>query len=877
MVYWQPWAEISTAVIILNTLLSPYLRNENPSYSPPYYPSPWTDGSGEWAEAYEKARNFVSELTLLEKINLTTGTGNEQGNCAGETGSIPRLNFSAICFQDSPAGVGSADYFVTAFPAGINVASAWSRDLAYRRGRLMGEEHRGKGVDVQLGPVVGPLGRAPEGGRNWEGFGVDPVSAGILAAETIKGIQESGVVACAKHFIGNEQERYRWAAESATFGEPIAEGYSANIDDKTMHELYLWPFADAVRAGVGSVVCAYSQINNSYSCSNSYIINKLLKAELGFQGFVVSDWDAMYGGVSSVFAGLDMAMPGDTVLGGTGYSFYGSNLTIGVLNGTIPEWRLDDMVTRIMAAFFKVGRDKTRVPVNFNSWDLSQYGDAHHLVGQGKGTLINQYVDVRGNHSSFVRELGAKSIVLLKNTNHALPLTGNEKFTAIIGEDSGSNPDGPNGCTYRACASGTLAMGWGSGSVEFSHLITPEQAITNEITSRGNGVVTAITNNYAIDYIQKIAKVADVALVFVNANSGEGFLEVDGNIGDRNNLTLWKDGDALIQNVASINNNTIVILHTVGPVLMTNWYDNPNVTAIVWAGLPGDESGNSLVDVLYGHINPGGKTPFTWGLLRESWSTHVTTNRSTSDVFGTQIDFEEGVFIDYRDFDRQNETPIYEFGFGLSYTEFQFLNLSVTPIYSSSSKYIPTTGHTKPAKPAGTVSISSTISDYVFPKGFRRIPLFIYPWLTSSCLKNASGDPEYGVSVDSWPPHGATNGSPQPRLPASGGPGGNPGLYEALYSVSVTIQNSGQRDGDEVPQLYISLGGPEDPKVALRNFERITIPANGLHTWTANITRRDISNWDPARQDWFVSEYEKIVYVGSSSRKLPLKFTLPKL
>jgi beta-glucosidase-like glycosyl hydrolase len=217
----------------------------------------------------------------------------------------------------------------------------------YNRGRAMAEEHKAKGVTMQLGPVAGPLGRAPEGGRMWEGFAADPVLTGIAMAETIKGMQDTGIIASAKHYIGNEQEHFRQLGEAKEFGFNISGTLSSNIDDRTLHELYLWPFADAVRAGVGSILCSYTQINNSYGCQNSKTINNLLKGELGFQGFVVSDWGGHPSGVSSALAGMDMSMPGDTSFD-TGLSYWGANLTVAVLNGTVPEWRIDDMVMRVM-------------------------------------------------------------------------------------------------------------------------------------------------------------------------------------------------------------------------------------------------------------------------------------------------------------------------------------------------------------------------------------------------------------------------------------------------------------------------------------------------------------------------------------------------
>ena len=218
--------------------------------SPPKYPSPWGEGLGDWDAAYAKARALVSQLTLLEKVNLTTGVGWEGEKCVGNTGSVPRLGLTSLCLEDSPLGVRDTD-FNSAFSAGVTVAATWNRNLSYQRGYDMGSEHKGKGVDAQLGPVVGPLGRQPLGGRNWEGFSPDPVLSGILVAETVKGIQDAGVIATTKHYILNEQEHFRQGAPPAGLA---FNAISSNIDDVTLHELYLWPFADAVRAGTASIM-----------------------------------------------------------------------------------------------------------------------------------------------------------------------------------------------------------------------------------------------------------------------------------------------------------------------------------------------------------------------------------------------------------------------------------------------------------------------------------------------------------------------------------------------------------------------------------------------------------------------------------------------
>ncbi|PYI28771.1 BETA-glucosidase precursor [Aspergillus indologenus CBS 114.80] len=837
------------------------------AFSPPFYPSPWANGQGEWAEAYQRAVAIVSQMTLDEKVNLTTGTGWELEKCVGQTGGVPRLNIGGMCLQDSPLGIRDSDYN-SAFPAGVNVAATWDKNLAYLRGQAMGQEFSDKGIDVQLGPAAGPLGRSPDGGRNWEGFSPDPALTGVLFAETIKGIQDAGVVATAKHYILNEQEHFRQVAEAAGYGFNISDTVSSNVDDKTIHEMYLWPFADAVRAGVGAIMCSYNQINNSYGCQNSYTLNKLLKAELGFQGFVMSDWGAHHSGVGSALAGLDMSMPGDITFD-SATSFWGTNLTIAVLNGTVPQWRVDDMAVRIMAAYYKVGRDRLYQPPNFSSWTRDEYGFKYFYPQEGPYEKVNHFVNVQRNHSEVIRKLGADSTVLLKN-NNALPLTGKERKVAILGEDAGSNSYGANGCSDRGCDNGTLAMAWGSGTAEFPYLVTPEQAIQAEVLKH-KGSVYAITDNWALSQVETLAKQASVSLVFVNSDAGEGYISVDGNEGDRNNLTLWKNGDNLIKAAANNCNNTIVVIHSVGPVLVDEWYDHPNVTAILWAGLPGQESGNSLADVLYGRVNPGAKSPFTWGKTREAYGDYLVRELNNGNG-APQDDFSEGVFIDYRGFDKRNETPIYEFGHGLSYTTFNYSGLHIQVLNASSNAQVAT--ETGAAPTFGQVG---NASDYVYPEGLTRISKFIYPWLNSTDLKASSGDPYYGVDTAEHVPEGATDGSPQPVLPAGGGFGGNPRLYDELIRVSVTVKNTGRVAGDAVPQLYVSLGGPNEPKVVLRKFDRLTLKPSEETVWTTTLTRRDLSNWDVVAQDWVITSYPKKVHVGSSSRQLPLHAALPKV
>lgn len=841
-------------------------RRNDLAYSPPVYPSPWMDPEATgWEEAYARAADFVGQLTLMEKVNLTTGVGWESERCVGNVGSIPRLGMRGLCLQDGPLGIRLSDWN-SVFPAGMTVASTWDRDLMYQRGYAIGAESKGKGINVLLGPAAGPLGRHANGGRNWEGFSPDPVLSGVGIAETIKGVQDAGVIATAKHWIGNEQEHFRQAPEAKGYGYDIAESSSSNIDDRTMHELYMWPFADAVRAGVGAVMCSYQQVNNSYSCQNSKVLNGLLKGELGFQGFVMSDWQAQHSGAATAAAGLDMTMPGDTVFS-SGLSFWGSNLTLAVLNGTVPEWRLDDMAMRIMAAFFKTGQEIEQPDINFSSWTRDTYGPVHASV-DADIQQVNFQVDVRGDHADLIREVAAKGTVLLKNEG-GLPLN-KPRFLAVIGEDAGPNPRGPNGCSDRGCDDGTLALGWGSGTSNLPYLVTPDSALQARALEDGSRY-ESILNNYANSAITALVSQPNAtAIVFVNADAGEGYISVDGNEGDRKNLTLWKDGDSLIKNVSALCENTIVVIHSVGPVLVTDWYENPNITAIVWAALPGQESGNSIADILYGDVNPGGKTPFTWGPTEESYGTLVLTTANNGNG-APQDDFSEGVFIDYRHFDKMNSTPIYEFGFGLSYTTFSYSNLIVEK--QDVDAYEPTSGNTDPAPTFGA-NASQNLEDYLYPNNFSPIAQFIYPYLNGSTGKEASQDPYYGLAPEDFLPEGANDGSPVSKHPAGGAPGGNPMLYDDLYIVSASITNTGDVVGDEVPQLYVSLGGPDNPKVVLRGFDRLTIEPGETVEFTASLTRRDLSNWDTEAQNWVISEYPKTVYVGSSSRKLHLQAAL---
>ncbi|KAF2418675.1 beta-glucosidase [Tothia fuscella] len=886
------WWMIGLFFVVVILLLSAggiWVRKAAPEdgQSDPVYPSPLGGADKEWEESYRKAADLVRQMTLVEKVNITTGVGWMMGMCVGNTGPVPRLGFPSLCLQDGPLGLRFTQN-TTAFPAGITVGATWNRELMRLRGEAHGKEARLKGVNVLLGPAMGPIGRSPMGGRNWEGFGTDPVLQAVAAAETIKGIQSQGVIATAKHFIGNEQEHFRQGWE---WGRPNA--ISSNIDDRTLHEMYAWPFAESVKAGVGSVMCSYNQVNNSYACQNSKLMNGILKDELGFQGFVQSDWLAQRGGVASALAGLDVTMPGDGLRWQDGKTLWGGSLAKAIFNGSVPVERLNDMATRVVAAWYQMkqdDQDSWKGP-NFSSWTHEKIGLIHPASDDKATGVVNQFVNAQGDHGDIARRVAAEGIVLLKNNDNILPLTRSawtqpmdRKFkVAIIGEDARMNKNGMNSCVDRGCNEGTLASGWGSGAVEFPYLITPLAAL-KEVWDKDNVTVSSYGGSGWSNGVEKLAKESDLCLVFANADGGEGFITSGGVAGDRNNLYLAKDGNKLIKKVANncggdAKSNVIVVLHTIGPVLMEEFVDLPNVKAIVYANLPGQESGNALVDVLFGDKDASGRLPYTIAKKEEDYGPSRKILTSTKDLVPQQ-NFTEGLFIDYRHFDYHNITPRYEFGYGLSYTtwhlssgQINYANLSekFKPLPS------PRTDLNDGIKPPNFDTTLPEPSTALFPPGFRILKKYIYPYL-SSIKTLVKGPPQYPTGFDIT--------HPTTPSPAGGAQGGNPDLYTILAEVRATLTNTGKRPGSCVVQVYVSL--PQNyideetgevivsPVRQLRNFSKTVVEETegGRKEVKFGLTRKDFSYWSTTRGNWVLpTKGDIVIEVGFSSRDLPIRMT----
>ncbi|KAI0380771.1 glycoside hydrolase family 3 protein [Hypomontagnella monticulosa] len=826
----------------------------------PYYPAPYGGWADDWSESYDKAVKLVSQMTLAEKVNVTSGTG----RCVGNTGSVPRLGLPELCLQDGPLGVRTTDN-ITAFPAGITTGATFNKELIYERGVALGEEFKGKGVNFYLGPCVGPLGRKPRGGRNWEGFGSDPVLQAIAGAETIRGVQDQGVIATLKHLVGNEQELYRMY-------NPVQQAYSANIDDRAMHELYLWPFADGVKAGVGSIMASYNAINGSAASQNSYILNGLLKDELGFQGLVMTDWLAQISGVASALAGLDMSMPGDTVGNNiplTGYSNWMYELTRSVLNGSVPVDRLNDMATRIVATWYQLGQDKNYPPPNFSSNTADREGPLYPGALFSPSGVVNEYVNVQADHKVVAKQVAQEAITLLKNNGSFLPLkTSSPLF--VFGTDAQADPQGINSCTDKSCNRGLLGMGWGSGSANYPYIDDPISSLKRKAPN---------VTYYATDSFPSVPAPTtdDVAIVFITSDAGENSYTVEGNHGDRDSsgLKAWHNGDELVQKAAAKYSNVVVVVHTVGPIVMEPWINLPSVKAVLVAHLPGQEAGDSLTEIIFGEVSPSGHLPYTIPVSEDDYPDSL--DLVATPLSQTQDTYSEGLYIDYRYLNKAGKKPRFAFGHGLSYADFAFSNASISAVTKLSE--VPPA---RPAKPVSPIaSLNTTLpaaSEAYFPEKFDRIWRFLYSW-----LPNNEADDAYAIGAKGekkYPYPAGYSATQKTEGPPAGGPsGGNPAIWDTAFTLSLTVTNKGAQGtpaGKAVAQAYVQF--PEGisfdtPVIQLRDFAKTKALAPGESAkLELKLVRRDVSVWDPVRQNWVVpnptGQYK--VWIGSASDDLPV-------
>lgn len=497
----------------------------------------------------DRALQTLLQMNITEKLDMLHGyDGTYIGNILGNS----RLGIPALKMHDGPQGFRTTQTTgpqgsTTAWPSSLTISASWSTELAYKWAAAMAKEFKGKGANMQLGPGIG-FARVPTGGRNFEYLcGEDPVLGSQIVKPVVKGIQDQGIIANAKHWVNNEIETNR-------------KSVSADVSERTRFEIYYPPFEAAIEAGVLSVMCSYNRINDVSSCENSDTMNHL-KNTMNFTGWVLSDWLATYSTLPSMEAGLDQEMP-------VGLYYNPSVLTKYINTGKINETRIDESVYRILSSMYKIG--------------LFDTDEAARTTGNPNANVTSL------EHNELARELSSNSIVLLQNKGNVLPLNPtaggsvNAKCIAVIGDNS------------------TIGGG-GSGKVTPYYTITPAQGIINALNDKGITDVSVLySSGTDITQATQLAASCDTAVVIVATSSSEA--------SDRPSLALGGNQDELVSAVAAVNANTIVGVVTPGAVLMP-W--SAQVAAIVVLFMPGQEYGNALADVLFGTVNPSARLPVT--------------------------------------------------------------------------------------------------------------------------------------------------------------------------------------------------------------------------------------------------------------------------
>ena len=565
---------------------------------------PWTNTT---LSASQRAALLVGAMTFNEKVAVVNGTAGPAGsNYVGNIANNTRLGIPWLFLNDGPAGVRLSDSSTTAFPAPITLAATWDTALARQYGSQMGAQARGKGIQVLLGPMMN-LARAYQAGRNFEGYGEDPELAGAMAAAGINGIQSQGVIATAKHFVGNDQETLRTVI-------------SSDVDERTRQEIYYRPFLDSVRAGAGAVMASYIRINGRYACE-SEALEATLKKLWGFNGWVMSDWGAVFSTAGGMNNGLDMDM--------YSYHFPGSAVTTAIQSGNVPASELDGMVTRILTTMFQFGVFDNPPTGNLSS------------------TVTNSA------NIQFARSAAAAGTVLLKNSGGLLPLGSSVHSIAVIGSVASVAP---------------ISTGGGSASVNLPYNITPLAGMTGRA---GGGVTVSYAqgDGASVSQAVQLATNSDVAIVCVGQRTSEG--------SDRSSLSLPNGQDALVSAVAAANPHTVVVVYASSATLMP-WASQ--VAAVLVAWYPGQENGNALAQVLFGDVNPSAKLPVT--IPASSNQVPASTTAQFPGVSG-HVSYSERLLIGYRWYDANAATPLFPFGFGLSYTAFAYSNLTVGAVSPS--------------------------------------------------------------------------------------------------------------------------------------------------------------------------------------------------
>ena len=617
---------------------------------------PWMDKT---LSPDQRATLVLEQMTLDEKIRLVHGGGlvgydttpeeaatgilARSNGGAGFVPGIPRLGIPDLNMADSAVGVarGAArGRYSTPLPSTLAEAASWDLNLTHDYGALIGRELRDQGYNVSLGGGVN-ITREPRNGRNFEYQGEDPILAGKMVAQFIKGVQEQGVIGDIKHYAFNDQETGRHV-------------FSVNLDKRVMRETDLLAFEIGVKeSGVGAVMCSYNRINGDYACENDYTLNQVLKKAWGFQGFVISDWGGTHSTVKAALAGLDQEQPGSV--------YFGEALKSAVDSGAVPQARLDEMVRRILRTEFAVGIVDT--------------------------PPVSRVVDVFGGLERAQR-FAEQGTVLLKNANGQLPLNarqiqsiaviGSHADVGVISGGGSAQVDPPGGSAVAHQA--TNRPGSEAEAIFGAAAVWYPSSPLKAIRAKASAAKVEYNDGTDVSAASALAQRSEVAIVFVNQPSSEG---------RDPSLMLPGNQDQLVSAVAVANPHTIVVLETGGPVTMP-WIGDVNAALEAW--FPGIRGGEAIANILFGDVNPSAKLPVTFAKSEADLPHPEVPGASIPGtvpaVLGSSrvlmpvpfdINYPEGLLVGYKWFEAQDKQPLFAFGHGLSYTTFAYSGLRATP------------------------------------------------------------------------------------------------------------------------------------------------------------------------------------------------------
>jgi beta-glucosidase len=588
-----------------------------------------------------RADAMLARMTQDEKLQMVMGGLNTDltygytvpMGAGGWVPGIPSLGIPSLYISDGSVGVSADAGQATALPSAIANAASWDLNEATKYGTVIGIELADYGMNVNTGGNVNLTGREPRDGRTFETKGEDPILAGKINAAHISAVQAQHIIGMMKHFSFNDQESGRWTA-------------NAVIDERGGRESDLLAFEISVKdSNAQSVMCSYNLTNSVYNCENSHLLDDILKTDWSFPGFVMTDWWATTSTVGGPNDGLDQEQPNQQ---------YFATLGQAIASGGVSQSQLDNMVHRILRAMYYAG--------------LFDYPLSFQPIPAQADAAIAQEIE----------ETGA---VLLKNSGSQLPLSASlTQSIAMIG----SHAD-----TWVLSGGGSAQVDPVGGGISGPQPCPPCWATVTWDPSSPMQAIQAVAPNAHLQYADgsdanaaaNLAASSQVAIVFVNNWGSEGMDQTTLGLTDYVDTTPI-DQDALVSAVAAANPHTIVVIESGGPVLMP-WLSQVSAVLEVW--FPGQNGGPAIANLLFGVVNPSGKLPITFP-ASDAQLPRPVIPQPPDDVTPFEVNYTESYNVGYKWFDSQGLTPLFPFGFGLSYTTFSITNASLANNLSSASK-----------------------------------------------------------------------------------------------------------------------------------------------------------------------------------------------